>query len=87
MNEYSVQNESKRFLYEKLLNDEALALPAAFSKAADKITFIGDSKPFLPTPCKITESSSALSGLVAAAASAIAVDRYGIDEQGIEINT
>jgi hypothetical protein len=86
MDNYSVQDESSRFL-EKLLKDKQLALPATFSKAAEKITFVGDSKPFIPTPCKITESSSTLSALVAAAASAIASDRYGIDYQDVQVNT
>ncbi|KAK7427507.1 hypothetical protein QQZ08_005949 [Neonectria magnoliae] len=88
MDNYSVQRESERFLHERLLNDKQLALPPSFSEAAKKIKFVGqDSKPFIPTPCKITESVSALSGLVAAAASAIAKDRYGIDFQDAEVNT
>ncbi|KAK7419181.1 hypothetical protein QQX98_003521 [Neonectria punicea] len=88
MDNYSVQQESERFLDERLLNDKHLALPPSFSEAAKKIKFVGkDPKPFIPTPCKITESVSALSGLVAAAASAIAADRYGIDFQDAEVNT
>ncbi|KAF7534413.1 hypothetical protein G7Z17_g13367 [Cylindrodendrum hubeiense] len=88
MGSYSVQQESQRFLHERLLNDKQLSLPPSFSEAAKKIKFVGqDPKPFIPTPCKITESVSALSGLVAAAASAIASDRYGIDFQDAEVDT
>ncbi|KPM35363.1 hypothetical protein AK830_g11209 [Neonectria ditissima] len=88
MDNYSVQQESERFLRERLLNDKQLALPPSFSEAAKRVKFVGnDSKPFIPTPCKITESVSALSGLVAAAASALAADRYGIDFQDAEVDT
>lgn len=88
MDSYSVQQESERFLHERLLNDKTLLLPSSFSEAAKKIKFVGqDPKPFIPTPCKITESVSALSGLVAAAASAVASDRYGIDFQDAEVDT
>lgn len=83
-----MQEESKRILHERLLSDEQLSLPSSFAKAAEKVRFVGpDAKPFIPTPCKITESSSALSALVAAAASVVASDRYGIEYQDIEINT
>ncbi|KAH8714308.1 CoA-transferase family III domain-containing protein [Ilyonectria robusta] len=88
MDSYSVQQESERFLHERVLNDKTLLLPSSFSEAAKKIKFVGqDPKPFIPTPCKITESVSALSGLVAAAASAVASDRYGIDFQDAEVDT
>ncbi|KAH6999841.1 CAIB/BAIF family protein [Ilyonectria destructans] len=88
MDSYSVQQESERFLHERLLNDKTLLLPSSFSEAAKKIKFVGqDPKPFIPTPCKITESVSALSGLVAAGASAVASDRYGIDFQDAEVDT
>ena len=88
MGAYSVQDESYRILREHLLGDSRLALPPSFAKAAEKITFTGDDpKPFVPTPCKITESASSLTALVAAAASAVAADRYGIDYQDIEVNT
>ncbi|KAF4463489.1 caib baif family enzyme [Fusarium albosuccineum] len=88
MEGYSVQDESHRILHERLLDDERLALPASFKEAAKKIMFAGDDpRPFVPTPCKITESVSSLTALVAAAASAVAADRYGIDYQDIELNT
>jgi len=74
-------------LEEHLLDDPKLSLPDCFKEAA-KVTFVGDNpQPFVPTPCKITESSSALNALVAVAASAVAKDRYGIDYQDIEVNT
>ncbi|KAH7014704.1 CoA-transferase family III domain-containing protein [Macrophomina phaseolina] len=88
MDNYSVQDEAKRFLHERLLEDASLELPQSFKEAAKKIKFVGDDpKPFVPTPCKITESASALTALVAAAASAVAADRYGIDYQEIDVNT
>ncbi|EFX04539.1 caib baif family enzyme [Grosmannia clavigera kw1407] len=87
MAQYNIQSESK-CIFETLLQDETLALPSSFVEAARKVTFVGDDpKPFIPTPCKITESSSSLTALVAAAASAVARDRYGIDYQEIEVNT
>lgn len=88
MDNYSVQEESRRIFHECLLNNKQLSLPSAFTEAAKKVSFVGpDPKPFINTPCKMTESVSALSALVATAASAIAADRYGIDYQDIEINT
>lgn len=88
MTEYNIQNESSRIFVEKLLGDAALGLPSSFLDAAKKVTFVGDDpKPFIPTPCKVTESSSSLNALVATAASAVAEDRYGIGFQNIEVNT
>ncbi|KAG8412238.1 hypothetical protein J3458_014427 [Metarhizium acridum] len=46
-----------------------------------------DPKPFIPTPCKITESVSALAALVAAAGSAVGADRYGIGYQNAKVDT
>ncbi|KAL1619280.1 hypothetical protein SLS56_010170 [Neofusicoccum ribis] len=88
MDGYSVQEESQRIFRERVLADASLGLPASFAAAAAKVRFVGDDpKPFVPTPCKITESAAALSALVAAAASAVAADRYGIDYQDVEVNT
>lgn len=88
MAQYSTHDESKRILHGNLLADPALNILPCIRKAAEKINFApGYSKPFVPTPLKITESSSSLTALVAAAASAAATDRYGIDYQDIEVNT
>lgn len=87
MDDYSIQKESARILHDNLLCDQRLELPPSFTESAEKITFIGDPKPFIPTPCKITESASSLTALLAAAASAVAADRYGIGYQKIEVNT
>lgn len=85
---YSVQAEATRILHERLLGDAQLALPQAFADAARKVRIVGDDpKPFVPTPCKITESAAALTALVAAAASAVAAERYGIGYQDVEVNT
>ncbi|KAF9632919.1 CoA-transferase family III [Lasiodiplodia theobromae] len=85
---YSVQAEATRILHERLLNDAQLALPQSFADAARKVRIVGDDpKPFIPTPCKMTESAAALTALVAAAASAVAAERYGIGYQDVEVNT
>ncbi|OMP88531.1 Formyl-coenzyme A transferase [Diplodia seriata] len=85
---YSVQAEATRILHERLLNDASLGLPQSFADAARKVRIVGDDpKPFVPTPCKMTESAAALTALVAAAASAVAADRYGIDYQDVEVDT
>ncbi|KAK8234092.1 CoA-transferase family III domain-containing protein [Phyllosticta capitalensis] len=88
MASYSVQVEAQRILEEKLLRDDRLGISKDVADAAKKIEFTGgDSKPFVPTPCKMTESGSALTALVAASGSAVAADRYGIDHQSIQVNT
>lgn len=88
MTSYSVQEEAKRILRERLLNDNKLCISPAIVEAAQNVNIVGvDSRPFIPTPCKMTESSSALSALVAAAASAVSADRYGIGYQDIEVDT
>lgn len=88
MSAYSVQEESRRVLFDHLLYNPQLELPSSFIDAARKVKFIGgDSQPFIPTPCKITESCSALCGLLGIAASVISKARYGIDYQDVTINT
>ncbi|KAL4994882.1 CoA-transferase family III domain-containing protein [Aspergillus recurvatus] len=84
---YSIQAEAARVLEEHLLNNKALDIPDSFKEAAKKVKFIGDSAPFIPTPLKITESSSALNAFVGIIASAVSRNRYGHDYQGITINT
>lgn len=88
MSAYSVQDESRSILRDLLLKDPKLNLPASYAAAAEKVRFEGpDSQPFIPTPLKITESSSALNGLLATAASAVAHDRYGTPLQDVVVNT
>jgi hypothetical protein len=84
---YSVQAEAQRILQDHILADTRLALPSIVAEACKRITFVGDSKPFIPTPCKITESCAALSALVGSLASSVASLRYGIELQDVEINT
>lgn len=87
MDNYSVQEESRRILDKHLLQDKQLSLPSEFVEAAKHVKIVGvDPKPFVPTPCKITESVSAISALVAAGASAVSADRYGIGYQNGEVN-
>ncbi|UPL03105.1 hypothetical protein LCI18_014039 [Fusarium solani-melongenae] len=85
---YSVQTESRRILVEHLLSNVQLELPPSFTDAAMKVEFVGGtSQPFIPTPCKMTESSSALCGLLGTAASVISRARYDIDYQDVTVNT
>ncbi|KAK8152557.1 CoA-transferase family III domain-containing protein [Phyllosticta citrichinensis] len=85
---YSVQGEAQRILQENLLEDARLGISRSVADASKKIEFTGgDSQPFVPSPCKMTESGSALTALVAASGSAVAADRYGIEHQEIEVNT
>ncbi|TVY47375.1 Succinyl-CoA--L-malate CoA-transferase beta subunit [Lachnellula occidentalis] len=86
-NSYDVQAEALRILEDCLLADQRLALPPNVREACKKVKFFGDSKPFIPTPCKITESCAALSALVGGLASAVASARYGIELQNIDIDT
>lgn len=88
MEDYSVQDESKRIFFEHLLGDKRLALPSTLKDAARRVKFVGkDPRPFVPTPSKITESASALLAFIATAANTICVDRYGVDYQDVEVNT
>jgi hypothetical protein len=85
---YSVQDESSRIFHTQLIENPKLNLPVSFTLAANNVQFTGaDPEPFIPSPCKMTESSSALNALVAAAASAVAHDRYNIGFQDIKVNT
>ncbi|KAM0277044.1 hypothetical protein ACHAQH_006114 [Verticillium albo-atrum] len=88
MAEYSVTEEASRVLNEVLLDDTRLNLPSPFRDAARKIKFTNaDPRPFVLTPAKITESSSALTALAATAANVIAAERYNINYQDVEVNT
>lgn len=88
MTSYNINDESSRILEDVLVGDSGLNLLPSIREAAKRVDFTGgDGKAFLPTPVKMTESSAALTGLVSAAASAAAADRYGIDHQDIEVNT
>ncbi|KAH6685068.1 CoA-transferase family III domain-containing protein [Plectosphaerella plurivora] len=88
MDQYSVQDESMRILQQELLSNGVLSLHPSIAAAAEKVKITGDDpKPFIPSPCKMAESASALSALVAASASAIAADRYGCGFQDVKVNT
>ncbi|KAL4919194.1 CoA-transferase family III domain-containing protein [Aspergillus aurantiobrunneus] len=84
---YSVQSEPARILHDQLLSTGDIPFPDSFKEAAEKVTFTGDSQPFIPTPPKISDSSAALNALLGVIASAISKDRYGIDHQDITVNT
>lgn len=88
MADYSVQAESTRILFEHILGDATLDLPASITEAAQLVSFVGeDSQPFIASPCKLTESASSLTALVAVLASALCRERYGVPLQKVEINT
>ncbi|KAL5606386.1 hypothetical protein BROUX41_002803 [Berkeleyomyces rouxiae] len=85
---YNVQHEAQRLFAEKLVADRQLSLHPDVVKAASHVSFTGDdTQPFVPSPCKLTESMSALFGLVVSAANAIASDRYDIPLQSTSVNT
>jgi len=86
---YNLHTETSRILHDVLIASPALNILPSIKEAAKKVKFTGggDGRPFLPTPMKMTESSSALNALVAAGANAVATDRYEIDLQDIEVNT
>ncbi|KAM3553465.1 hypothetical protein MY1884_006663 [Beauveria asiatica] len=88
MSPYSVADEASRILTEVLLKDSQLDLPQSFKDAAQKVKFTsGKPDPFVLTPFKFTESSSALHALVATAANVAAAERYNISYQDVEVNT
>lgn len=79
MTGYDIHTEAKGIL-RKLLNDERLNVPQSVQKSAEGVTFVTDGvqkKPFIPTPLKMTESSTALWAFLGAFGSAISADRYG----------
>ncbi|KAL2885716.1 Acetyl-CoA oxalate CoA-transferase [Ceratocystis lukuohia] len=85
---YNVQQEAQRFFIERLIGDKKLNLHSDIIKAASYVRFSGDdSQPFIPSPCKMTESMSALFALVASSANAVASSRYGIPLQNTGVNT
>ncbi|TVY20061.1 Succinyl-CoA--L-malate CoA-transferase alpha subunit [Lachnellula arida] len=86
MANYNVQNESARILLENILSDDRLGWTPETKEACRNVKFVGDSKPFIPTPLKITESASSLSGLLGALAATVAEERYGV-KQDVTINT
>jgi hypothetical protein len=88
MSSYNLNDEATRIFRDVLVADPALNLSPSIKEAAQQVKFNGgNGRPFVPTPFKMTESSAVLNGLVSAAASAVAADRYGIDYQDIEVNT
>lgn len=75
---FSLQSEA-RTIFESILNDARLDIPEEVLGLADNVQFVGEeSQPFYPTPYKAAESQSAILGLVAVFAIAIAKDRYNI---------
>jgi hypothetical protein len=85
MSNYNVQEESRRALLDAV-SDDRLGFTAEVKEACKTVQFIGDSKPFLPTPMKFTESVSALSALVGVCAASVVTDRYG-EQQQVTVNT
>ena len=82
---YTIQAESKQLL-KSLLDNPSLFVSPEVKAAAERVEFTGYADPWLPVPVKFSESISAISAFVAAAAVAVAEDRYGI-KQDIKVNT
>lgn len=79
MTGYDIHSEAKGIL-QRLLNDERLKVPESVQRSAQAVSFVTEgvqAKPFIPTPLKITESSTALWAFLGAFGSAISVERYG----------
>lgn len=83
-----VQAEADRILRHVLLRDKRLQLPAECEDLATEISFdpAATPHPVLPTPLKMTESSSALWALLSIISNAIVKDRFAIQQKGI-VNT
>lgn len=74
---YTLQSEARR-IFDKIINDPQLNIPAEVRSLEDKISFVGDEEqPFYPVPHKCAESQAGVLGLVGLWALAIAKDRYG----------
>ncbi|CAK9780435.1 uncharacterized protein COLE_00110 [Cutaneotrichosporon oleaginosum] len=73
-------------IFADLLADERLRLPKAVVDAAN-VEFEGAALPYLCVPFKFTEAISAIKGLEAAFASAIAASRFGTTPSQAIINT
>lgn len=77
---YTIQQGAKELL-QTLISDDRLLIEPAVKKLTKTIKFTGWEEPFVPCPAKFTESASAFGGLVAAAAIAVAKDRYGVEQE------
>lgn len=86
---YSIQDEAHHIFYDILLKDPRLCLPKEIHDVASRTVFnrVGTiSRPFLPSPLKMVESSTALWALLATFGNVIAEERFGIS-QVVEINS
>ncbi|RYP14720.1 hypothetical protein DL765_006190 [Monosporascus sp. GIB2] len=85
MGDYTIQKEASRILHEVLLKDERLGIPDEVKEAASRVVFDESAvqTAFLPAPVKCTESSTALWALLAAFGSAIAKQRYGLQQKAV----
>ncbi|RYP08930.1 hypothetical protein DL764_001583 [Monosporascus ibericus] len=85
MGDYTIQKEASRILHEVLLKDDRLGIPDQVKDVASRIVFDESAvrTPFLPAPVKCTESSTALWALLAAFGSAIAKQRYGLQQKAV----
>jgi crotonobetainyl-CoA:carnitine CoA-transferase CaiB-like acyl-CoA transferase len=88
MAHYSVQAAADEIFRDVLLRDHRLQLPEGTAAIAARTKFSTQamSKPFLPTPMKMTESITALWALAASIGNFICRERYGI-EQDVMVNS
>lgn len=89
MTEYSVSQEATKIL-DGLFKDKRLQLSEEVIEQISKVkhtSHFGTTKPILPSPLKITESSVALWSIVGGLSSAIITDRYGKgNEQNVSVD-
>lgn len=83
----SVAIEARRILDAELLNNKSLGIPQTIVDRLPSTTFSpADVLPVIPTPCKISESASALWALLGLFAAQIFEDRYGADRQDVHVD-
>ncbi|KAK5044467.1 hypothetical protein LTR84_010748 [Exophiala bonariae] len=83
----SVATEAYRILDTKLLHNKSLQIPASIVDRLSTVSFTpADTPPIIPTPCKISESASALWALVGLFSAKIYEDRYGAGSQKVEVD-
>ncbi|OTB02775.1 hypothetical protein M426DRAFT_61559 [Hypoxylon sp. CI-4A] len=89
--DYTIQKEASRILHSVLLPDSRLQIPESVKAAAKRTSFDPSalSSPFLPTPLKCSELSTALWALLATFGNDIAASRYGdeVADQNVVVNS
>ncbi|KXN81472.1 Succinate--hydroxymethylglutarate CoA-transferase [Leucoagaricus sp. SymC.cos] len=88
LNSYSVQDETKKILWEGILrNPLHKSLPDGIEEAARIVSFSGSRLPFIPTNWRFAESVSALKAFRGAMLNVLLKKKYDISYQTIHIDT